>query len=192
MVRVTGNYYRNLYSGVNYNAVLDIVFEDAEDMTEPVTKADVKAYCKINTGTAEDSILDMLITAAREQCEDYTGLSIIQRTVQVVLNNSNGGIFLPYGPVILPITSIKDVDDNAIETDNYTISGTQFPQLISPTDKNITLVYDAGYLIVPERIKLAVLQQVFYLYNNRGETGEKLPTLCDQAKSTLQRLRRVG
>lgn len=191
MQRVTGNYYRNLYSNANFNAVLDIVFEDAVDFSEPVTKTDVKVYCKLDTGTLEDSLLDSFITTAREQCEDFTGISIIRRSVQAVLNNSNGGIFLPYGPVVLPLTSVKDWNGDIIAVDNYEISGTQFPQLISPQETKLTVNYDAGYTIIPERIKLAVLQQVFYLYENRGEKDVAL-TLSPQAKATLQRLRRVG
>lgn len=163
---------------------------------EPVTLAEVKAYAKIDTGTTDDSIITDLITTAREQCEDFTGISIVNRTVTAVLNNDCGGIYLPYCPFI-NLLSIVDEDGNTISTDDYKLSGILFPQLIYPKCK-VTVVYTAGYGLPPERIKSAILQQTFYLYENRGESAvisrsgivAEL-TLSPQAKATLQRFRRV-
>ena len=166
--------------------------------TEPVTLAEVKAYCKIDTGTTDDDILNELIVTAREQCEDFTGISIIVRTVTTVLNNTCGNIYLPYCPLI-SLTSVTDQDGNVLMVDDdYKLSGTMFPQLIFPKWDRLTLVYNAGYGIPPSRIKTAILQQVFYLYENRGESAvisrsgivAEL-TLSPQAKATLQRFRRV-
>lgn len=165
--------------------------------TEPVTVTEFKDYAKIDTGSLEDTIIGGMITTAREQCEDYLGVSIINRTVTAILNNSCGGIFLPYCPFITLI-SIEDSDGNAIDTANYTISGMLFPQLISPWDDRIKLSYAAGYGIPPQKIKSAILQQTFFLYENRGENPliyrgvETDITMSPQAKATLQRLRRVG
>jgi uncharacterized phiE125 gp8 family phage protein len=167
--------------------------------TEPVTLAEVKAYCKIDTGTTDDDILTELITTAREQCEDFTGISIIVRTVTTVLNNTCGNIYLPYCPLI-SLTSVTDQDGDTLVVDqDYKLSGTMFPQLVFPKQDRLTLVYNAGYGIPPSRIKTAILQQVFYLYENRGESAvisrsgivAEL-TLSPQAKATLQRFRRVG
>ena len=185
-------------SGINekvkFNAVLDCSLDDT-GITEPVTKDEVKAWCKINTGTAEDDLLDALITTARQQCEDFTGVSFVSRETTCVINNSCGGIYLPYGPVTLPVTSIKDMDDEDIT--NAVFSGTVFPQLITPAWDRITLVYDSGYETLPEKLKIAVLQQIFYLYNNRGEeaTANRSGmivelTLSPQARATLQRIKR--
>ena len=183
---------------VKFNAVLDLVFDDGT-VTEPVTTADVKAFAKIDTGTTDDAIITYLITTARQQSEDFTGISIVPRTVTAVINNSCGGIFLPYGPV-KAITSITDQDGNILAVnDDYKLSGTTFPQMIYPKWDRLTLVYTTGYDTLPQEIKTAILQQVFYLYENRGESAvisrsgvvAEL-TLSPQAKSTLQRFRRVG
>jgi uncharacterized phiE125 gp8 family phage protein len=163
-----------------------------------VALADVKAYAKIDTGTVDDMILGYLITTARQQCEDFTGISIIPRTITAVLNNSCGGIFLPYCP-FKSLTSITDQDGNILTTDDYQVSGTAFPQLIFPKWDRLTLIYDTGYANLPQEIKTAILQQTFYLYENRGESAvisrsgivAEL-TLSPQAKATLQRFRRVG
>jgi uncharacterized phiE125 gp8 family phage protein len=181
---------------VKFNAALDILFDDGT-VTEPVTPAEVKAYAKIDTGSVDDTIIGYLITTARQQCEDFTGVSIIPRTVTTVINNSCGGIFLPYCP-FKTLTSIKDKDGNVILTADYQITGTKFPQLIYPMWDRMLLVYTAGYTTLPQEIKTAILQQVFYLYENRGDTAiisrsgivAEL-TLSPQARATLQRIRRV-
>jgi len=170
--------------------------------TEPVTVAEFKNYAKIDTGSLEDTIITDMIITAREQCEDYLGVSIINRTVTAILNNSCGGIFLPYCPFI-SMVSVRDSEGEIIDTDNYTlsnkgISGMLFPQLLEPWDERITLSYTAGYGIPPSRIKTAILQQTFFLYENRGEAPmiyrgvEAAITMSPQALATLQRLRRVG
>lgn len=164
--------------------------------TEPVTVTEFKNYAKIDTGSLDDAIIADLIVTAREQIEDYLGMSIINRTVTTILNNSCGGIFLPYCPFISMIY-VKDSDDNIIDTDNYTISGMLFPQLIEPWDDRIKLSYTAGYGIPPKKIITAIKQQTFFLYQNRGESPliyrgvEAAITLSPQALATLQRLRRV-
>ncbi len=170
-------------------------------VTEPVTKDEVKAYCKLNTGTSEDTLLDIFITAARQQCEAYTNIGFIPRVVTAVITNLCGGIFLPYGPT-QDITSVTDKDGNVLVADEgYTIQGTKWKQLLTPLEDGLIVVYDAGYgdeYDLPGELKLAVLQQVFYLYQNRGEISDVtrigIPTettLSQQAKATLNRLKRV-
>lgn len=181
------------YQKARFNATLDILFS-SENNTEPCTLQEAKDYAKIDL-TVDDTIVTYLITTARQQCEDFTGISIISRTITTVLNNSCGGIFLPYCPFI-KLTSLTDKNGDAIT--DYKISGTLFPQLIYPCDDRITAVYTAGYSSLPQEIKTAILQQVFYLYENRGETSLITRsgivadiTLSPQAKATLQRFRRV-
>jgi uncharacterized phiE125 gp8 family phage protein len=178
---------------VAFNAVTDVVFDDGT-VTEPVTKAQVKSFCKLNTGTTEDALLDIFITAARIQCEQYCNIGFIPREVTAIINNSCGNVYLPFGPVTLPVTSIKDSD--GVDISDYEIQGTKWARLVKPTLENITIVYNAGYEDLPGELKLAVLQQVFYLYENRGESNEISRSgvveihLSAEAKATLNRLRR--
>lgn len=181
---------------VNFNAATVEPFDDS-NVTEPVLLQEVKDYAKIDTGTTDDTIITYLIKTARQQCEDFTGISIVQRTVTAYLTNRCGGIFLPYGPVN-SITSITDQDGNVLADTDYKIFGKSFPQLLYPKYDNLTVIYEAGYISLPQEIKTAILQQVFYLYENRGESAvisrsgivAEL-TLSPQAKATLQRFRRV-
>ena len=184
-----------------FNAVNDFTFDDGS-VTEPVTLAEVKSFCKLGTGTAEDTVLELLITAARQQCEAYCNIGFIPREVTAVLNNSCGGIYLPYGPV-QDIVSVTDWNDEALTVDEgYTTQGTKWVQLLTPHEEGLTVVYNAGYgddYDLPGDLKLAVLQQVFYLYRNRGEISDVTRndqstqlSLSPQAKATMSRLRRVG
>lgn len=169
---------------------------------EPVTVAEFKLWAKLDTGSLDDDIITDLIATARQQCEDYTGMSIVARTVTAQLNNSCGGIFLPYCPFI-SLVSIKDYAGNVIDTTGYELSNKYtpsllFPQLLTPWSDNVTLVYTAGYGLPPAKIITAIKQQTFFLYENRGENPEiyrgveAAITMSPQAIATLQRLRRVS
>ena len=183
---------------VKFNAVLDASFSDDGD--EPVTKDEVKAFCKLTTGTAEDDLLDMMIAAARRQCEDYAGLSLVERKITATLTNLNGNIYLPYGPV-MEVSKVYDSSGAELTTADYKLSGVEFLQLVTPTQERLKVEYTAGYgsttWALPGELKIAVLQQVFYLYNTRGETAQASRsgtvvelTLSPQARATLTRLKR--
>jgi hypothetical protein len=60
--------------------------------TEPLTLAEAKAWLKVDYND-EDSLIDLLISAARERCESFTGLSLVSQ--QWVA-------YLPYWPMQSP------------------------------------------------------------------------------------------
>ena len=79
---------------VNYNSVVDIEFVETT-VIEPVGLTEAKNFCKIDIGT-DDDIIESMITSAREMCEDFTNIGFVEHNAVAVLNNSNGGITLPY------------------------------------------------------------------------------------------------
>ncbi len=188
----------DINTGVKFNAVNDIQFTDGT-VTEPVTLQQCKDWMKLGTGATEDALITQLITTARLMCEQYLNISLISRTVTAVLNNSCGGIYFPYGPVNT-ITSITDFDGNVLMVDgDYKISGTMFKQLLTPKENRLTCIYTAGYTTLPVEFKNAILQQVFYMYNNRGEFShddrQGMTTqlsISPMAKTIMKPLRRVG
>ena len=178
----------NLYNweGVSYNSVLDIEFDDGE-ITEPVTLTEAKDFCKVDIGTDDDLII-ALITAARQQCEAYTAVGFVVHDIVVIVNNTNGEIYIPYGPMI----AINQVTDQAgdvlvLDTD-YTLSGNQFKRLLTPREKNITIDYTAGYDELPNVLKTALLNQIYYLYDNRSIGVDDVAPI---AKNLLNPYRRV-
>lgn len=89
---------------------------------EPVTLAEVKAQCRID-GTAEDTLLDIYIKAARRQAEHYTGRAFLPQTWELRLDAFPAAeIQLPLPPVA-SITSIKYLDTAGVE---QTLSGSLY------------------------------------------------------------------
>lgn len=73
-----------------------------EPTVEPVTKAEVKANSRIDTN-AEDSLLDLLIAAARSECENRAWLSLCTQTWRVYLPD------WPSEPLILPRHPVQSI-----------------------------------------------------------------------------------
>ena len=151
---------------VDYNSILDVQFQDGE-ITEPVTLTEAKNFCKIDIST-DDDLINLLIIAARQMCEAYTGVGFVEHEAVAVLNNMNGDIYIPYGPMI-EIISVEDDAGRVLVLDlDYTIGGNEFKRLRTPHANNITIDYITGYTTLPEALKTALLNQVYYLYDNRS------------------------
>jgi hypothetical protein len=186
--RSNEDYYRQDEGcGALFNAVLDILFiEGSSAPIEPVTYEEAIQQANIDDLGQDRSLVEAYITTARMQCEGYTGIGFIARTIQAQINNSLGSIYLPYGP----IGTVTTVKNEAGDDQEFTILGVQWKQLKSPAYRNITVTYTAGYTELPEVFKTAILQQVAYLYEHRGD--EYSGSLSMVAKSLLQPHRRVG
>ena len=180
---------------MNYNAVLEAKFSGIST-TYPVTLAEAKAWCKIEADiTEDDDLIEDLIISATVLCEGYLNISLMPKTVTAIVNNSLGGVELPYGPVTA-FTSLKDVDDTALVlTDDYTLQGIDFKTIKTPCDEYLKAEYAAGYTDtnLPGNFKTAILQQIVYLYENRGDidSGRALSELSPILKMTLKPYRRV-
>lgn len=138
-------------------------------VTEPVTLAEAKAWLKVESDD-DDLIIAMLITAARQYCEGFVSQSFVERTVTAIVVNElvlNGrGIRLPYGPQG-EIISMTDIDGDAIT--DYDIIGESFLQVRSPVSSWLKIVYTAGYAVLPKQFKTAVLEEIAWLYQHRGD-----------------------
>jgi uncharacterized phiE125 gp8 family phage protein len=181
-------YHDELYNweGVGYNSVLDVVFNH-DDIIEPVTLVEAKDFCKIDIGT-DDNLIISLITAARLMCEAYTGVGFVVHNAVATLNNINGDIYLPYGP-LQAINQVTDQNGNILILDiSYSLSGYQFKRLQSPRAKNILIDYITGYTVLPAILKTALLNQIYYLYDNRSQATDQISPI---AKNLLNPYRRV-
>ncbi len=182
---------------MKYNAVLEVIFSGETPITEPVTRAEAKAWCKIESSiTDDDTLIDSLIKAARIAIEGYLCISLIPRTVTAYLNNSLGDIELPYGPVnsfTSLYRTIDTLDDTVIDAEYYRLRGSAFKNIYTPDYDHLRAIYTAGYATaaVPEQYKTAIKQQVVYLYQNRGDIDGEAPVLSPKVIETLKPYRRV-
>lgn len=160
---------------------------------EPVTTAEAKTQARVSS-SADDSYIDLLIQAAREVIEDYTGLALINQswTLRMDALPRCSEFDLPINPVS-SITSFSYVDTNGDtqvwSSSNYILDANRpvarlglAYNTVWPTTRGqknaISIVFVAGYGAsgddVPEVFKLAIKMLVAHWYLNRAEMG-KIP-----------------
>lgn len=171
---------------------------------EQVSLVDARRHCNITAEGSplfheDDALLeDILIPAAREWCEEYTGLAFATKTLQIKIDAfpEDGDIRLPIGPA-LSIESVVYVDDEEAEITlaptDYTLDAASVPQwLIQANDVTwpvakevanaVTIRYQAGYSLpnespvvkpLPKTFRVAMLMLIVHLYENRGAGVEK-------------------
>lgn len=152
---------------------------------EPVSLDEVKLHLRLTGDTTEDDLLAGLVVAAREYCEKYTGVAFAEQTLELLLDGwpSKNFIELPVAP-LLSVTSIKYKDSAGVEntftkysvdTDrpigrvvlNYSES---WPSFTAYPNNPIRIRFVAGYQIIPQSLKQAILLLVGHWYENREAT----------------------
>ena len=161
-----------------YNGCSNVTF--SSEGSEPVAIADVLAWGKIDQNV-DNALLTALITTARIMCEQYTNTGLISRTIVADINNANGGFILPYGPVTNTPTAVDWQGTSLTVVYN-------FNQLQTPYGK-MAVTYQAGYTTsnIPEIYKTAIMQQVLYLYENRGDASAGVSPIARQLLNPLIR-----
>jgi uncharacterized phiE125 gp8 family phage protein len=89
---------------------------DTAPAAEPVTLAEVKSMLRI-TDTADDDLINILITAAREVVEKFLNRALINQTWVQVSDSSPRRFTLPYPP-LQSVTSITSYDEDDTGTVN--------------------------------------------------------------------------
>lgn len=158
---------------MKYNDVLNVQLTDTG--TEPVTLAEAKNFCKIEADeTAENSFITSLITVARKQCEGYLNQSIVAKDVIAEIRNDLGNQELPYGPVDA-ISEVKDVGGAVlVADDDYTLQGLEFKNIKTPCDEYLKVTYTTTGQ-TNDVFKTAILNQICFLYENRGDVQNLSP-----------------
>ncbi len=137
--------------------------------SEPLTLAEARLQCRVDAiddldsdgnGThPDDDLLEMLITAAREHCEQFLGLSLVPKTLELALDEfpteDDGIIELPHGPVnaIVSVTvgtsSDAEMDPDDYELDDFSVPNRLVPATVWPTVtaslNTIRIIYTVGY-----------------------------------------------
>ena len=124
--------------------------------------ADVKKHLRLlPNDTSEDTLIEPLITASLEYCEDETGQAFATETIQVTADAALE-IQLPRTPV----TSVTRVMVGGEETEDYTVDSfdrVTFPEIV----EDIVITYTAGMAELPLSIRQAMLLLIAHWYENR-------------------------
>jgi len=175
-----------------YNYLIDYTLEYNGQIVEPVTLAEAKNYCRVSTN-ADDALITDLITQAREAVERATGLCLVPRTVTTWFNNTGGGFNLPWGPMTYFLGLVSE-DDMGIVNGQFKIIGGQYPKVLYPAYSNLKATYQSGFDCVPKDLKIAILDQIDFDYENRGADVERYDQtgVCQKAWRACQRYTRTS
>jgi hypothetical protein len=169
-----------------YSYVIDETITEIGYPTEPVTIDEAKAYARVDvTSAIQDTLFGYWIKAARQAIEQMTGLSLVPKNIVAEIQNWQGAIEIPYGPVTSTI-AWKDFNGNV---PTVILEGNQFPRIPIPCGY-LKATYTAGYTDnVPTELKIAILNQVTSWYENRGDEATlnmpaSVVTICQKYSRT--------
>jgi uncharacterized phiE125 gp8 family phage protein len=157
---------------------------------EPITLAEAKLHCRVD-GSDEDTLLTLMIGAARRAAENRTGRALLTQTWELALDAFPASeIELPLPPV-QSITSIKYLDANGAEQvvdgadyalDNYgsmrhwviPAAGAEWPASLAAANA-VKVRFVAGYgaaAAVPQDIKAWLLLAIGTMYSHREAVAQ--------------------
>jgi hypothetical protein len=146
--------------------------------TEPVNVDDVKAWIGGLDGVNDfDGLLGSMITAAREDIQNYLNLKLVAATVSLYLDTTKCEDEITVLPYSLSLPSSfttfnqinKGEDPTAMAVDiDYYLNGT----LSFTSSGRYQLVYDVA-TTVPETLKEAIKMLVAYRFGNRGDQDKQ-------------------
>ena len=173
-----------------YNFIIDHFLDYDGEIVEPVTVEEAKLYCRV-TNTVEDGLFEELITQSREAIEKATSLSLVPRIAVIWFTNYGGMFQFQYGPV-QEFTELLDAEGNEIAPANYKLIGGQYPMLQRPMWGNLKATYSCGFRNneLPKELKIAMLDQINYGYENRGMDVNDMG-ICEKTWRVCQRWTRT-
>lgn len=144
-----------------------IVKLEADNITEPVTLAEAKAYMGVDY-VDFDQLIEALITFERETVEEYCALALVKSTVtfHVETTQCKEPVMLPYTHKALNMV-IKDESDTEIE--DYRAWG-NILKITEPGAYQVSYEIDP---LVPKALKQAILMLVAYRFNHRGDEDKQ-------------------
>lgn len=137
--------------------------------TEPVELDMLKKHLQIDFPD-HDELIELILVAAREEVEQYTGLSLVESNITVRWETLTYGA-LPFGPV-KSITS---------DISNYKRTGLDYPIITADSYSPVEISYVAGMDPVPINLQLAIYKLATDHFTQRtgfqmtGNAGSVLP-----------------
>lgn len=152
--------------------------------TEPITLAQLKAQCRIDTSD-DDAVLTLAISAARAKAENYTGTAIVTQTWDQTLDAFPDAEIELLKPPVTAITSVSYVDtagvNQVLASSNYRLDDSTYPGWLLPAfnvswpetqdqANAVTIRYVTGYAneaAVPGDMKAWILLTAAFIYAQR-------------------------
>lgn len=175
---------------------------------EPVSLEEAKLHLRVDDDlTADDELIETLISAAREYCEECLGQSFVTQTWKLFLDCfPSWEIELPRSP-LASVTHVKYLDTAGVQqtmsSSLYLVDAASKPGRIQPiwsgfwptalyqtNSVEIQFVTGVALANVPARVKQAMKLLVGHWYANResvivGATSTKIEQTVDALLSTL-------
>lgn len=154
----------------------------------PVTWDEAKKHLRLDVDT-DQAYVESLIDAATDYAEESLSATLMQRERTVVFYAGEQTFALPKGPLV-SVTSITDDADNIITDYTVTHVGNSDRLTINASYRfPLTVVYQAGSGTAPS-IRLAILQHVATLYENRESVSDKAKLPVPHTLEAFYRLKR--
>ena len=132
--------------------------------SEIVSTQDVKDFVRIDT-SADDTIIDRMITAARLWCENYIGKDIVAKNRTFYLQQVDDRFTLPFAPVA-SISSVTS-EGNAVTYESYGLDDTMIEIKSLPADEVKVTYVTTG--LTDDLVKEAILHLVATMYDYRAD-----------------------
>ena len=178
---------------------------------EPVSVSELKSQLRITT-TSQDTMLGVILNAARQYVEDYLRFSLITATWELYLDSfpkSGDCIWIQKSPVTdivtLTYTDTAGANQTLTEGTDFTADYNSYPCRVyeaysktwpgTRTIKNaVTINFKAGYADaahVPEKYKIPILMLASSLYENPSDevTGTQVNQIAKNSVSLMRTLR---
>ena len=132
--------------------------------SEIITTQNVKDFVRIDT-SADDTIIDRMIVAARTWCENYIGKDIVAKNRTFYLEEVDDRFTLPFAPV----TSISSVTSKgtAVTYETYGLDDMMIEIGTLPADEVKVTYITTG--LTDDIIKEAILHLVATMYDYRAD-----------------------
>jgi uncharacterized phiE125 gp8 family phage protein len=143
---------------------------------EPISLEDAKTHLRVILGDeSEDTLINNIITAAREFCENYTGRAFATCTVSAFPSAFEPVMEMP----VLPMQSVQSIKyfdeaEHELSADSYVmdvLTGRiwikKIPSFVPREINPIEIKYTAGFEDLPKTLRQAMLLLIGHWYMNR-------------------------
>ncbi len=135
-----------------------------------VLLAEAKAQCSIlPSQTMDDALIQRLVLSACDVAQTYTRRLLSEGSITLRVDCGGSEIRLPWGePTDVTEIIIDDVDITA-DTEKYSLDDITEKLTINVSYTKLKVTYDAGYEVLPHKVKQGILLMINTMYENRGD-----------------------